>query len=75
MPQNNVIKLNSVFYLPRKTKSSWKSIYFEILRGNSSAVVDDLYGVEAVVFQRNLDAGGAGVEAVLNELLHGGGEV
>lgn len=47
----------------------------EIGRGNAAAVVDDLEVVFAVVAEVDFDAGGSSVEAVLPELLDGGGEV
>lgn len=47
----------------------------EIVRRDATTVVDNLEGFSAIVFERNLDAGGAGVQAVLNQLLDGGGKV
>lgn len=47
----------------------------EIGGGDAGAVVGDGEGVLAVGAEGDLDGGGAGVEAVLDELLDGGGEV
>ena len=49
--------------------------YLEIAGGNAATVVDDLEPVFAEVLEGDFDGGGAGVEAVLDELLDGGGEV
>lgn len=47
----------------------------EIGGRDAGAVVGDLEGLAALVPERDLDAGGSGVEAVLDELLHGRREV
>lgn len=47
----------------------------EVSRRNAAAVVDDLEPLFAVVFEGDFDGGGAGVEAVLDQLFDGGGEV
>lgn len=47
----------------------------EVARRDAAAVVDDLEPLLPVLLEGDLDAGGAGVEAVLDELLDGGGEV
>lgn len=47
----------------------------EIAGRDAGAVVGDLEPLLAVGLEADLDGGGAGVEAVLDELLDGGGEV
>ena len=50
-------------------------IYLEITGGNAAAIVNDLEPLFPVLFESDFDAGGAGVETVLDEFLDGGGEV
>ena len=47
----------------------------EIAGRDAAAVVGDLEPLLAVGLEADLDGGGAGVEAVLDEFLDGGGEV
>lgn len=47
----------------------------EIAGRDAAAVISDLEPLLAVGLEADLDGGGAGVEAVLHELLHCGGEV
>lgn len=47
----------------------------EVVGRNAAAIVDDLEPLFPVIFESDFDAGGAGVEAVLDQLFHGGGEV
>ena len=47
----------------------------KVARRDAGAVVSDLEGISTVVPERDLDAGRSGVEAVLDELLHGRREV
>jgi hypothetical protein len=45
----------------------------EIFRGHAAAIVDDANEAPAAQFDRDVDAAGARVERILDELLDGGG--
>lgn len=50
-------------------------VYLETVGGNAGTVVDDLKPFLTEILESDLDAGGAGVQAVLDEFLDGGREV
>lgn len=60
---------------PTRGRTKTSKHYLEAARRNAATVVDDLEPLLPVLLEGDLDAGGAGVEAVLDELLDGGGEV
>ncbi|TVU29488.1 hypothetical protein EJB05_21054, partial [Eragrostis curvula] len=53
----------------------FEAAHLEVGGGDAASVVSDLEPLLAVGLEVDLDGGGAGVEAVLDELLGGGGEV
>jgi hypothetical protein len=46
-----------------------KLYYLEIIRRDAAAIIDDLEGFQAVVFQRDFDGSSASIQAVFNKLL------